>query len=129
MRRRALCSWLVIYKRALQEWNLLTGEEKRTFSLAIAAMQSRLDSSKCVLAAQDFRHAVQRETESVAEFIRRLEQTYHIAYGSDKLSTETRDILLYNQLQGGLKYDLMKAPAASGAHGYQQLCLRARNEE
>ena len=116
-------------KRALQEWNLLTVEEKKTFPSAVAALQGRLDSSNRVLAAQDFRHAAQRETETAAEFMRRLEQIYRVAYGRDRMSTETRDILLFNQLQGGLKYDLMKAPAVSGAQGYQQLCLAARNEE
>ena len=116
-------------KRALQEWNLLTEEEKKTFPVAVTALQGRLDSSNRVLAAQDFRHAAQREGETAAEFMRRLEQIYRVAYGRDRMSTETRDILLFNQLQGGLKYDLMKAPAVSGAQGYQQLCLAARNEE
>ena len=45
------------------------------------------------------------------------------------MSSETRDTLLYSQLQEGLKYDLMKAPAVSGAQGYQQLCIAARNKE
>ena len=101
----------------------------KTFPSAVAALQGRLDSSNRVLAAQDFRHAAQRETETAAEFMRRLEQIYHVAYGRDRMSTDTRDILLFNQLQGGLKYDLMKAPAVSGLQGYQQLCLAAQNEE
>ena len=115
-------------KRALQEWNLLTNEERKTFSSATTALHNRLDPNNRVLAAQDFRHALQRDTETVAEYIRRLEQTYRTAYGRDGMSSETRDTLLYSQLQEGLKYDLMRAPTVSGAQGYQQLCIAARNE-
>ena len=81
------------------------------------------------MAAQDFRHAIQLEDEPVADYIRRLEQTFRMAYGRDGMSVETRETLLYGQLQEGLKYELMKAAAVSGAQGYKQLCLAARNEE
>ena len=116
-------------KRALQEWNLLTRAERDTFTSATEALQNRLDPTSRVLAAQEFRHALQRDDEPVTEFIRRLEQLYHKAYGRDKMSIETRDTLLFGQLQEGLTYALMKAPAVSGAQGYQQLCLAARTEE
>ena len=42
---------------------------------------------------------------------------------------ETRDTLLCSQLQDGLLYNLMKAPAVSGAGNYQELCIAAKNEE
>ena len=42
------------------------------------------------------------------------------------MSTETRDTLLYSQLQEGLRYDLMRG---SGAQTYKELCLAAKNEE
>lgn len=45
------------------------------------------------------------------------------------MAEETRNALLYAQLQEGLKYALMKAPAVFGAQGYQELCVAARNEE
>lgn len=45
------------------------------------------------------------------------------------MSDETRRTLLHSQLQEGLKYDIMKAPAVSGSHGYKELCLASRNEE
>ena len=45
------------------------------------------------------------------------------------MSEDTRNILLYGQLNEGLKYNLIKSPAVSGASGYQQLCIAARNEE
>ena len=50
-------------------------------------------------------------------------------YGQDGLSVETRDTPLFGQMQEGLKYELMESPAVSGATGYKQLCLAARNEE
>ena len=58
-----------------------------------------------------------------------MERTFRIAYGRDSMSTETRDTLLYCQLQEGLHYELMKAPAVSGATKYQELCIAAKNEE
>ena len=45
------------------------------------------------------------------------------------MSAETRAALLYNQMQEGLKFELMESPAVSGAIGYKQLCLAARSEE
>ena len=49
--------------RASVEWNLLSSEEKLTFALATQALQARLDPGNRVLAAQDFRHAIQRDDE------------------------------------------------------------------
>jgi hypothetical protein len=54
---------------------------------------------------------------------------FKLAYGRDKMSDETRETLLHSQLQEGLSYRLMQAPAVSGLHGYSELCLAARNEE
>ena len=45
------------------------------------------------------------------------------------MSSETRSALLYGQLQEGLLYELLKAPAVSGAQKYSELCVAARNEE
>ena len=45
------------------------------------------------------------------------------------MSDKTRGTLLHGQLQEGLRYDIMKAPAVSGSHGYKELCLASRNEE
>ena len=84
---------------------------------AIEALRSRLDpgpGSKTI-AAQDFRHSIQRSGESVPDYIRCLEKTYQIAYGKDNLNSATRDALLYGQLYEGLSYDLMQSPAVSGA--------------
>ncbi len=115
--------------RAMQEWGLLTPAEKDSLDAASSAMRSRLDPSSRALAAQDFRHASQQESESVADFIRRLEQLFKLAYGRDGMSDETRGMLLHSQLQEGLRYEIMKAPAVSGSQGYKELCLASRNEE
>ena len=114
--------------RALQEWGLLSSRDKSTLDQAISALRNRLDPCSRALAAEDFHHASQRG-ESVADFIRRLEQTFKLAYGRDKMSDETRETLLHSQLQEGLSYRLMQAPAVSGSHGYSELCLAARNKE
>ena len=81
------------------------------------------------LAAQEFRHATQGTQEAVSDYTLRLEKTFRRAYGRDHMAEETRNALLYAQLQEGLKYVLMKAPAVSSAQGYQELCIAARNEE
>ena len=112
--------------RALQEWELLEGD-KETFSSGVDALRARLDPVSKTLAAQDFRHTSQRDDKGVNSFIRRLERTFRIAYGRDKLVWETRAALLYGQLHEGLKYDIMKAPAVSGAQSYETLCVAAKN--
>ena len=99
--------------------------EKSDYEKAVCALRSRLDPGSKALAAQDFHHAVQ-ENEKVNDFIRRIEKTFHRAYGHDSMLSETRDALLYAQLQEGLKYELMRAPAVSD---YQTLCVAAKSEE
>ena len=81
------------------------------------------------MAAQDFRHSIQKSGEAVSDFIRRLEKTYQVAYGKDDLNTATRDALLYGQLYEGLRYDIMLSPAVSGSQGYKELCTAAKGEE
>ena len=58
-----------------------------------------------------------------------MESVFRRAYGREKLSVITRDALLYGQLQEGLKYDLLKSPAVSGACTYKELCISAKTEE
>ena len=55
--------------RSLQEWTLLRATEKESLDTAVCALRSRLDPGSRALAAQDFRHASQREKESVADYI------------------------------------------------------------
>ena len=115
--------------RALQEWGLLDEDDKKTYSEAVISLRNRLEPGGRALAAQDFRHTAQKEAESVAEFIRRLERTFKLAYGREGMSSETRDTLLHGQLQEGLKQEIMSASAVSGAQKYKELCLAAKNEE
>ena len=115
--------------QALQEWRLLSQTEQQDYTMAIQALRGRLDPGSKTMAAQDFRHSLQRSSESVPDFIRRLEKTYQIAYGKDDLNTATRCALLYSQLYEGLCYDLMQSPAVSGAQNYQELCTAAKGEE
>ena len=63
--------------RALQEWN----EEKNKCDndSAIKAMHEKLDDESKVMAAQDFRHLVQSENESVPVFTHRLERSFRRA--------------------------------------------------
>ena len=93
--------------------------EKENLQKATDTLKKHLDPGSKMLAAQDFRHAAQRENELIADYIRRLEQTFRIAYGQDGISVETRDVLLFGQMQEGLKYELMESLAVSGATGYQ----------
>ena len=81
------------------------------------------------MAAQDFRNAIQREKESVSDYITRLERSFQIAYGRELLTTETRDAFLYSQLQAGLKLTFMESPVVSGSLLYKQLCVAAKQEE
>ena len=81
------------------------------------------------MAARDFRHTVQADSEPVSDFIRHLKHMFHIAYGRDPMSNETKDTLLYCQLQEGLHLEVMRAHAVSGATRYQELCVAAKNEE
>ena len=114
---------------ALQEWVLLDADTKKSYSKAVEALCTRLDPGSRALAAQDFRHTSQGDEGKVADFIRCLERTFNVAYGREGMSSETRATLLHGQLQDGLKHELRRAPAVSGAQGYKELCLAARNEE
>ena len=115
--------------RALLEWNLLDQGEKSSYATATESLRGQLDPGGRALAAQDFRHSNQREHEPVGDFIRRLERTYQLAYGRDKMTTETRATLLHSQLQEGLQYRILQTPTVSGAQTYRELCLAAKNEE
>ena len=104
-------------------------ETARDFDSAVKALRERLDPGSKVLAGQDFRHTTQGDSESVADFIRRLERVFQIAYGNDTMGLETRETILYGQLQEGLRMELMKSSNVSGALTYKQLCVSAKNEK
>ena len=115
--------------RALQEWSLLQGSEKQTMDSAVEALRNRLDPGSRMLGALEFKHMSQHPKEGVCEFITRLEKAFREAYGREPLSKETIDALLFAQLQDGLRYGLVQAPAVSGALCYEKLCIAAKGEE
>ena len=115
--------------KALQEWNLMSASDKATFQSATSELSKRLDPGGRVLSVQDFRHSVQRDSESVADFLRRLERNFQLAYGRDDLKPETRETMLYSQLHEGLLLSLLKSPSVSGSQSYKELCVAAKQEE
>ena len=115
--------------RALQEWNLLDEDDKTNWQCAVKVLQSRLEHGNSTMAAQEFRHLYQDKKETVSEFISRLERTFRIAHGKARMPIESKEALLYGQLQEGLLYKLIESPAVSGAQDYKSLCVAARNEE
>ena len=68
-------SWSPAWQ-STQEWNLLSADEKFSFTGAIKALHARLDPGRQALAAQDFRHKMQRETEGVATYITRVKRAF-----------------------------------------------------
>ena len=113
----------------MQEWNLLSTEEQQDYDIAVKALTLRLDQDSLMAAVQDFCHACQQDNEMVTDYIRRLEQCYQLAYGKDKLSSETKEAILFGQLQAGLIYQIVKSPAVSSSQSYSVLCTAAKAEE
>ena len=74
-----------LHGKALQEWGLIDESEKKTFPGAVNALRQRLDPGSKTMAAQEFRHTLQKEGESVASYIRQLERNFRVAYGRDGL--------------------------------------------
>ena len=115
--------------KALQEWNLISQSEKATYQAATTELTRRLDPGSRVMAIQDFRHTIQREAETVADYLRRLERHFQLAYGCDGLRPETRETMLYSRLQERLLLSLVWSPSVSGCHTYKELCVAAKQEE
>ena len=55
--------------RALQEWNLVSQEDRSSWDDAVRTLRSRLEPGIRTLAAQDFRHTAQGDGEAVSDFI------------------------------------------------------------
>ena len=104
--------------KALQEWGLIES--------AVNALRLRLDPGNKTVAAQEFRHTIQRAKESVASYIRRLERAFQVG---DGMMTEMRNVFLYGQLHEDLRYEIVTGSAVSGAHMYKSLCVAAKHEE
>ena len=55
--------------KALQEWKFLSQEHRNTFEAAVKALRAQLDPGNQTLAVLDFHHAVQKDSEAVADYI------------------------------------------------------------
>ena len=115
--------------KARQEFLLLDPSEKSTYAQAISTLSSKFNFRSRSVAAQDFRNATQGPSESVSDYILRLEKIFRHAYGQVSMGTETWRMLLYAQLQEELQYALMKVPPVAGASDYSGLCIAAKNEK
>ena len=56
---------------AFQGWNLMGAKDKETYPVAIQALKACLDPGAKALAAQDFHHAVQQDSENSSGIWRR----------------------------------------------------------
>ena len=72
---------------------------------------------------------MQRDGEALSDFICRLEKAYSITYGTDKMCKETKNVMLYGQLQEGLRLSIVRNPSVSGALLYKELCMAVKHEE
>ena len=97
------------------EWNLLSRTDISTMEAAVKSLRECLEPCSKVMAGQDFRRTMQKDTETVADFICRLERTFCIAFGSDKLSKETKDAML-----------IWRMPYAAKKEVARQLCKMQR---
>lgn len=68
------CVWHV-----WQEWNHLSVDKKTSFTAADKVLHACLDPGRQVSAAQNLRHAIQKETKSVVTYVTRLERAFQIA--------------------------------------------------
>ena len=105
------------------EWNLLGTEETHNYDTTIQNLRERLDPCNKVLAGQDFRRTMQGDSETVADYVCRLEKAFHVAFGSDGLSRETKEA------QEGLRLGIIRNPSVSGALNYKGLCMAAKHKE
>ena len=55
--------------RVLAEWNLLSRTETGTMGAAVKSLRECLEPCSKVMAGQDFRQTMQKDTETVADFI------------------------------------------------------------
>jgi len=95
----------------------------------VKALRKKLDPGNQTLAALRFCHTSQQPSESVSDLLQGLRKYSRWAFGCEHLSIETREMLLYGQLQECLLYTSMECPSVSGVQNYKELCLAAKREE
>lgn len=72
---------------------------------------------------------MQGDSKTVADYVCRLEKAFHVAFGSDGLGRETKEAMLYGQLQEGLRLGILKSLSVSVVLNYKGLCMAAKHEE
>ena len=77
--------------KAFQEWNLMNERDRSLFSMVATKLKQKLEQGANKLAAQDFRHATQKQKENASDFIHRLEKLFRRAYGREALTAEAQD--------------------------------------
>ena len=84
-------------ERASQEWKLLLPENRASYQVAVKALREKLDSGNQILAALDFHPTSQQSSESVSDFITRLEKVFQTGFGHEHLSIETiqKDVAMW----------------------------------
>ena len=115
--------------RTFCDWNLMSSDDRQSYSRVLQALKERVDTGQRALAVQDFRHLHQSDNETAGDFIDRLEMTFQLPYGADVMAKETRLRLLQGQLQEGLRDKILESQTVVGSLDYTALCLAAKNEE
>ena len=87
--------------------------------------QSRPEPQDRAVAAQDFQHAIQKTSETVADYDR---TCFSCGIWQRQHSQRNKRNDITDTTQRGL-YRLVESPAVSGARSYIGLCLAAKNEE
>ena len=114
--------------KALQEWTLMSREERSDIGVGTAKLRERIDPVNPFVAVQEFRHLMQAKTETVSDYIRHVERAYRIAHRKE-VQPETREALLFMQMREGLREEIIRAPQVSGCQRYSELCQAAKFEE
>jgi len=112
--------------QALQEWKLLNPTDKTTYHSTIKALREGLDPGNQNLALLDFHHASQRSSETVFDFLRRMEQFDQTAFGRENALPETREKLLYGQLYEGLPMIPTESLLVPGTQNYREPSIAAK---
>ena len=76
--------------RSFREWNLMSRDDRQSYSRAVRVLKEQVDTGQRALAAEYFCHLHQRDNETVGDFIGCLERTFQLAYSADVIAEETR---------------------------------------
>lgn len=71
--------------RAFRE-NLMSSEDRQSYSRAVRVLKEQVDTGQRALAGQDFCYLHQHDNDTVGDFIGCLERTFQPAYGADVMA-------------------------------------------